>query len=100
MACGYRVSDCLKRPLNSRVFSRKDKLVQYIKNFHGCAVDPLVVNWWSSGATGAFLLWNCGFCEVTMMTWDERAAHIGRHFRDGKDMSMWQSSVSPNAIAR
>lgn len=31
----------------------------------------------------------CGFCNLVMTSWDERAAHLSDHFKVGKTMADW-----------
>lgn len=35
--------------------------------------------------------WKCGFCGQLLTTWDVRAKHIAKHFRDGFTMDNWSS---------
>jgi hypothetical protein len=90
--CKHRVSDCLKRSLETRTFTRKDKLVQHIKSFHGSSIEEEVLDAWSSSTSNYERQWDCGFCDARLDSWDGRAKHIAAHFRQGKDMSMWQST--------
>lgn len=90
--CTHRVADCCKRNFELRTFTRKDKLEQHIRNFHGCSIDKTVLEKWSHEPVGNPLSWDCGFCNEVEMTWDERAKHIANHFREGKDMSMWRAA--------
>jgi hypothetical protein len=96
--CANRVSDCLKRSYKQRSFNRKDKLKQHIKSFHACAVDDKVLQTWASDNHFAKVFWDCGFCGKALMTWDERAKHIAKHFREGKDMSSWRQKSEAEKI--
>lgn len=87
----HRVSDCLERPLEQRTFPRKDKLLQHIMLFHGCSVDRKILDTWSLSAREGERQWECGFCNTTLLSWDERAKHIAAHFREGKTMAEWKS---------
>ena len=91
--CLLKHQKCLKRSRVKRTFDRKDKLVQHIKNFHGAAVSDAVLKAWEfPHPVNSSLLFPCGFCDKKNMSWDDRASHIARHFRDGLNVSLWQSS--------
>jgi hypothetical protein len=91
--CPNRVTDCLKRSYEGRRFERGDKLRQHIKEYHQSASSFEVLENWSFDTHFAKVFWDCGFCDATAMTWTQRAKHIPEHFREGKDMSMWRSTV-------
>ena len=88
--CAHRISDCLKRSPGERTFERKDKLIQHVSKFHGCTLDPSVVDAWEAEPTRMTTEWDCGFCDERGMSWSARARHIAGHFREGKDMTMWK----------
>ncbi|KAH0536688.1 hypothetical protein FGG08_006454 [Glutinoglossum americanum] len=51
----------------------------------------------STASTGPWN-WNCGFCHKTLMTWAERAEHIGEHYDNRLTMSSWDPLTSPSAF--
>lgn len=90
----HRIHECLARPKEERMFQRRDKFVQHVSQFHGTMLDESVIEAWES--KGNDQIWKCGFCGMLFITWDSRATHIARHFRDGKTMDDWDSG--PNLI--
>lgn len=86
----HRVSDCLERSREQRTFPRKDKLFQHIMLFHGCSVEGKKLDAWASSAREGERQWDCGFCDMILLSWDERAKHIAAHFREGKTMAEWK----------
>ena len=85
----HRIHDCLSRPDHERTFQRKDKLVQHLNQFHGVTLDESALKAWESKARDQS--WKCGFCGKLLTTWDVRAKHIAKHFRDGFTMKDWFS---------
>ena len=85
----HRIHDCLSRPKEERTFQRKDKLVQHLNQFHSAMLDESVLKAWESKARDQS--WKCGFCGQLLTTWDVRAKHIAKHFRDGFTMDHWSS---------
>lgn len=94
--CVCRVSACLKRSVEQRTFTRKDKLEQHVKAFHKCSIGRHIVDLWAHEPPDNPVFWDCGFCDMNAMSWDERSKHIANHFREGKDMSMWRGAASVN----
>lgn len=92
-ACRHRISDCLKRSIEDRTFSRKDHLMQHLDQFHRRAtlakedLDTFV----RTSATAREREWHCGFCGEKLANWDVRARHVAKHFREGLTMSSWKS---------
>jgi hypothetical protein len=95
--CKHRSDECADRHVTDRMFDRRDKLVQHIKTYHGCAVSPSLIDmsWSPKGSQQSN--WDCGFCDTTAMDWDTRAKHISKHFRDGKTMSMWRTATGTSS---
>ncbi|PWY90373.1 hypothetical protein BO94DRAFT_462894 [Aspergillus sclerotioniger CBS 115572] len=79
---------CVDRPLSERSFCRKDHLIQHLRKFHHCTKVPalrveacrVVTNDVES---------RCGFCQLVMSTWSERADHLAEHFKSGARMMEW-----------
>ena len=93
----HEISSCLSRPLKDRKFDRKDHLVQHLFRWHGTAVanDAFLagtISRWQRPiqAPGLERLWDCGFCEVRGMTWDQRYVHVAKHMKGGLNMCSWQ----------
>lgn len=92
--CPNRVADCLARSPEERTFHRKDHLVQHLKRFHQAALTRDRIDLWESENKQINRQWNCGFCGEILPNWNARATHIAAHFRQGLDMSVWDSTRS------
>jgi hypothetical protein len=99
--CVHRIAECLERPDQDRDFMRKDHLKQHLKQFHNVSLDEKQIAAWGIGQDTTELerIWKCGFCGLDIKGWDARATHISAHFRQGCDMSTWDSNKpSPNEV--
>lgn len=67
-------------------FRRRDHLAQHLRLVHKLDNLPLIDDW---KATTGNITSRCGFCHARMETWDERAAHLANHFRQGRTMKDW-----------
>ncbi|KAH7138775.1 hypothetical protein B0J11DRAFT_515264 [Dendryphion nanum] len=78
---------CCSDGRSTRTFRRKDHLVQHLRLFHHVKTLPLIEDWkFDIGPIRS----RCGFCNVTLESWDERSDHLANHFRKGKTMNDWQ----------
>ncbi|KAI8677897.1 hypothetical protein NCS55_00508200 [Fusarium keratoplasticum] len=86
----HEFDTCAERPVSERKFTRKDHLWQHLHKFHGCRK-------WDGWKPDLSLLQHrqdairskCGFCQVMMDSWEERADHLAAHFRSGLTMEHW-----------
>lgn len=78
---------CAAKHANDRVFTRKDHLRQHLRLSHNVAFQPHMEKWKSAPA---LMRSRCGFCDVKFNTWDDRAAHLAKHFRAGCTMARWK----------
>ncbi|KAF2445943.1 hypothetical protein P171DRAFT_520651 [Karstenula rhodostoma CBS 690.94] len=78
---------CSEAPRELRTFQRKDKLVQHIKQVHGCPPPKAIKNWCKLIERKVLLL--CGFCSLALSDWKTRADHISTHFTAGVEMTLW-----------
>ena len=79
-------STCVEKGVNARTFLRKDHLRQHLRLVHHVKLDPAMEKWvFRPDVVHS----RCGFCDATFDTWDDRAAHLAKHFRDGKQMGEW-----------
>jgi len=48
------------------------------------------------------IVWRCGFCNLTMASWEERVDHLAAHFRKGSTMSSWRGDhvFDPSVASR
>ena len=95
----HAISSCLERPSKNRRFDRKDHLIQHISRWHdvtpakSSSLAGIISNWQRPiHAPGTEQLWDCGFCEVRGMTWDQRYVHVAGHMKAGLNM---RSSQQP-----
>ena len=93
----HEISSCLERPLKDRKFDRKDHLVQHLSRWHDAIVANNAflsgtISTWQRRIHSSELepLWDCGFCRVRSMTWDQRFVHVAKHMEDGLNMLSWQ----------
>lgn len=86
----HEFSTCSERSLSERSFARRDHFWQHLYKFHGCR------KW--KGWTLNLDLWRCrndqvrsrcGFCDLQLWTWTERADHLVQHFKAGLMMEQW-----------
>ncbi|KAJ4363018.1 hypothetical protein N0V83_010136 [Neocucurbitaria cava] len=82
-----------------RVFRRKDHLVQHLRLVHGLDTLPLIDDWKIESMP---VVSRCGFCNMTLNSWDERKDHLAAHFREGKTMANWRGDhgFDPAVAAR
>lgn len=92
----HQFQACAERPKAERTFPRKDHLWQHLHKFHRCKK-------WAGWRLDLNLLQSrqdkmrsqCGFCQVTMSSWEERVLHLASHFRRGASKEDW---TGPNTI--
>ncbi|KAL4779959.1 hypothetical protein BJX76DRAFT_351371 [Aspergillus varians] len=82
----------------SRVFARKDHLVQHLRTFHRLNEIPPLDTWRQE--TPSFTC-RCGFCNRRLGSWKARVDHLAEHFRKGFTMRDWQGEheFSPSIAA-
>lgn len=86
----HEFETCAERPVSERKFTRKDHLWQHLHKFHGCRK-------WDGWKPDLSLLQHrqdifqsqCGFCQATMNSWEERTDHVAAHYRSGLTMDQW-----------
>ncbi|KAJ5370264.1 uncharacterized protein N7496_006356 [Penicillium cataractarum] len=82
---------------STRIFRRKDHLVQHLRLVHSLETLPVIDDWKIQGPA---ITSRCGFCDQRLENWDERADHLTNHFRQGMTMSDWKGDHEfPPAIA-
>ncbi|CAM1507206.1 Fc.00g068470.m01.CDS01 [Cosmosporella sp. VM-42] len=78
---------CQNNVPESRVFRRKDNLLQHLRHVHGVDSASTIESWKTQAAS---ISSRCGICDVTMSTWKERQDHLAGHFRKGLTMADWK----------
>lgn len=100
----HDVDACLRSPIDSRTFSRKDHLKQHIDNVHrkrhgkGALanqnhLDTLLPQWLRDTdplRLDLTALW-CGFCCELKSTWSTRLDDVAGHFERGDSIKTWHS---------
>ncbi|UKZ53042.1 hypothetical protein TrVGV298_006829 [Trichoderma virens] len=79
---------CMVKPLDARVFYRKDHLRQHVRTAHGVTEMPRSMDGWRSKIVKVNS--RCGFCGSTFTTWPERNDHLADHFQSGALMKDWK----------
>jgi hypothetical protein len=96
---------CQEKPLSERTFVLKDHFLQHISQVHKVSPGQKparlteLENAWKHPLPAEISrqAFHCGFCGATFATYQERTAHVGRHFGEGADMmSWWRDRVSHN----
>lgn len=78
---------CVNRAMAARCFRRRDHLAQHLRVFHKLLDVPQLDNWVEQAPA---VKSRCGFCNLALSSWDERADHLAGHFRQGCTMRDWQ----------
>ncbi|KZL79151.1 c2h2 type zinc finger domain-containing protein [Colletotrichum incanum] len=71
-----------------RTFNRKDHLKQHIRLVHNAGLLDWSAKLWK--ITVPDIQSRCGFCGVSLDTWNIRADHLADHFKMGSDMADWK----------
>lgn len=69
----HKSTQCCDAPREQRTFQRKDKLVQHIKQVHGCGPPSVMKSWCRPIQRDVLLL--CGFCSLELPDWKSRAEY-------------------------
>ncbi|KAF5970441.1 hypothetical protein FCOIX_10425 [Fusarium coicis] len=69
------------------IFRRKDNLIQHLRGFHQLETLPILDDWRTPPPP---ISSRCGFCDLRLNSWQDRADHLAQHFRQGKTMAEWE----------
>ncbi|KAG5748816.1 hypothetical protein H9Q70_008495 [Fusarium xylarioides] len=69
------------------IFRRKDNLIQHLRGFHQLETLPILNDWRTPPPP---ISSRCGFCDLRLDSWQDRADHLAQHFRQGKTMAEWK----------
>jgi hypothetical protein len=93
----HNIDCCTKKSMSNRLSTSDFDKRNHLRTVHGYdhTETDLVQSWkWPQCMNEWY--WYCGFCNTTLLSWDERKDHIAdKHFKNGKTMSTWNSSTSP-----
>jgi hypothetical protein len=93
----HRYAECRQKPIDERLFMRRDHLVQHIKQFHlgeehGNTLSTNHLDNWASKMAplpqGSILL-HCGFCGKDCADWEDRIRHLAWHFKGETHKTEW-----------
>ncbi|KAL6890797.1 hypothetical protein GGI43DRAFT_430424 [Trichoderma evansii] len=84
----HNYSACQRRDVEERTFYRKDHIQQHLKLVHNTKFMSWPMELWKQEITS--LRSRCGFCELSMSSWVDRADHLAEHFKEGKTMANWK----------
>ncbi|KAM6478666.1 hypothetical protein HDV62DRAFT_184726 [Trichoderma sp. SZMC 28011] len=84
----HNFSACLARPLQERLFRRKDHLRQHLRLFHNDSDFQEHMESWFFAIDNVRS--RCGFCDTNLESWEERQKHLASHFKRGADMKDWK----------
>lgn len=71
-----------------RTFSRKDHLKQHLRLVHGTTLVEWLTQGWKISSPQ--IRSRCGFCGISIDTWEFRTDHLADHFKMGQTMADWQ----------
>ncbi|KAJ3537640.1 hypothetical protein NM208_g6228 [Fusarium decemcellulare] len=84
----HQYSACQERSVEQRTFNRKDHLRQHLRLFHDVSYSDWCMRHWRVPTPD--IRSRCGFCNLSMTTWEKRADHLANHFKLGKTMADWE----------
>lgn len=84
---GHQYAACQGRSPEERTFHRKDHLVQHLRLVHGAKFAQWSMARWMVPMPN--IESRCGFCSLSMSTWEERTDHLADHFKAGATMADW-----------
>ena len=84
----YHNYSACKTSHNDKVFYRKDHLIQHLKLVHGVQFLDWCMKTWK--VSTAEVRSRCGFCGITMHSWQIRVEHLAEHFKTGKTLADWK----------
>ncbi|KAL6915094.1 hypothetical protein FSST1_012854 [Fusarium sambucinum] len=87
---------CHKRERSERTFYRKDHLRQHLRLVHGSEFRKWPMDDWRFKHED--IVSRCGFCDIHLTTWSERANHLAEHFKDGITMADWKGNWGFDAV--
>ncbi|PTD06260.1 Riboflavin transporter MCH5 [Fusarium culmorum] len=87
---------CDKREKIDRIFYRKDHLRQHLRLVHGSEFRKWPMEDWK--VKHEDVRSRCGFCDINMTTWSERARHLAEHFKEGMTMADWKGNWGFDAV--
>jgi hypothetical protein len=91
----HRTELCSSRPVEDRTYRNKEDFLEHLRCDHGQYTMTDCMEDWSYPLKDDAWYWRCGFCDTLLARWDDRVAHIGDHFKEGKAMSSWDLLIPP-----
>ncbi|KAH0541818.1 hypothetical protein FGG08_003701 [Glutinoglossum americanum] len=81
MASAHNALDCYHKEIPERTFTRKDHLIQHVRQVHKAKGESPHMRGWSRPIRYD-CSWACGFCEMRFGDWQARVRHIDKHFAE------------------
>lgn len=85
----HHFSACQSKGLSERTFYRKDHFVQHLHLVHECGMNSCMDIW----RVELDIISRCGFCNMQLTSWKNRADHLAAHFKTGSKMSDWRGDL-------
>ncbi|KAJ3537751.1 hypothetical protein NM208_g6182 [Fusarium decemcellulare] len=85
---GHNHRVCQERAPKERTFYRKDHLRQHLKLVHESNFREWPMDQWKVASRE--IQSRCGFCNMSLATWTDRADHLAEHFKSGSTMADWK----------
>ncbi|KZF24774.1 hypothetical protein L228DRAFT_255603 [Xylona heveae TC161] len=95
----HNYKSCRSESTLPRSFKRKDHLVQHLQLTHKLETIPNIEDWKVKAPDIAS---RCGFCNLHLSNWQNRADHLAAHFRQGSTMDDWhgEHGFEPSIAAK
>jgi hypothetical protein len=94
----HNYAKCRERRIEERTFHRKDHFAQHLRLVHDAGYRTWPMDEWKLNF-GGHVQSRCGFCDLVLGTWDERANHLAGHFREGASMAQWKGDWGFGSLA-
>lgn len=80
---------CFQPKRKGKSYARKDHLCAHLTNRHGKPNMSKHVDSWCYPIDSGWPR-ECGFCNGTFETWEQRMKHIGEHYKNGYSIQHWK----------
>jgi hypothetical protein len=96
----HRHEDCVRRHDQTRTFKRRDGFLEHLRNWHRVTdtdqIEKIIESWKGTASLIPSDGFHCGFCGQIFANWDDRVAHVGEHFKKGKQFVDWWPARKDN----
>ncbi|KUJ23925.1 uncharacterized protein LY89DRAFT_7284 [Mollisia scopiformis] len=91
---------CCHTSVSRRTFDCKADFQEHLEDVHDQFIISDCMRKWSFAAEDIDWYWQCGFCDRSLVGWEDRSRHIGRHFKEGLSMGSWDPVVPSCPVDR